>query len=201
MINIDKLYNLMADNAFQEKRTGNLFFPAYIYTYKPEDEYAIREEIGYLTDKLSRPNNFIESMVINLYDEVISYLKSQSFAGETIFESIVAFEKEDSEGAFLFARDEIRNGFYSQIESKLASYFSSLHDKKNYLIIHGVGSAFPYLRTHEFLTNTEAFMKDFKTIIFYPGKYEDSVYHLFGNLNDDNMYRANHLNLLIEHEN
>ena len=37
MLDSNKLYKLMADRGFQEPRTGNLFFPAYIYTYNPLD--------------------------------------------------------------------------------------------------------------------------------------------------------------------
>ncbi len=48
MINVDKIYNLLADKGFQEPRTGNLLFPAYVYTYQPEQEYQIREQIELL---------------------------------------------------------------------------------------------------------------------------------------------------------
>jgi hypothetical protein len=32
ILDSSKLYDLMADRGFQAPRTGNLFFPAYIYT-------------------------------------------------------------------------------------------------------------------------------------------------------------------------
>ena len=49
----DKIYDLMSDKGFQEPSTGNLFFPAYVYTYKPELEYEIREQIAQLIKESS----------------------------------------------------------------------------------------------------------------------------------------------------
>ena len=61
-------------------------------------------------------------------------------------------------------------------------------------IIYGFGTAFPYLRASDFLKKTEKLIKEFKVIVFYPGTYKNSNYSMFNELNDDNLYRANHLN-------
>lgn len=198
MINIDKIYDLMSDKGFQEPRTGNLFFPAYIYTYPPEKEYEIRTQIDILIRKLERPSLYLNCLVVNIYHEIIEYLKSKHFAGESIFDIIMEMEKEEAEDAFEMICDEINgNAFYEYIENKLLEHFKIDEDKRVYLIIYGFGSAFPYLRASKFLTNVESFIKRFKMILFYPGEYKNSQYHLFGELDDDNMYRANHLNKLI----
>lgn len=194
-INIDKIYDLMADKGFQEPRTGNLFFPAYIYTYPPEQEYEIREQIDMLIEKLKRPNHYLDSLVINMYEELIEYLKNESFAGKTLFELVIEKEKEDPADALAWVRDEINHGdFYKKFEAKVKEHFKDEHEKKVYLIMYGFGSAFPFLRASELLKKTERLIKEFKVILFYPGEYKDSKYSLFGILNDDNMYRANYLN-------
>jgi hypothetical protein len=91
MINIDKLFSLMADKGFQEPRTGNLFFPAYIYTYSSKDEYHLREKIKLISEKLARPNHYLDCLIINIYHEIILYLKGECFAGKTLFELRVCF--------------------------------------------------------------------------------------------------------------
>jgi len=195
VMHIDKIYDLMADKGFQKPRTGNLFFPAYIYTYPPEQEYAIREQIDLLIEKLKRPNHYLDSLVMNIYEELIEYLKGESFAGNTLFDLVIEKEKEDPTDALAWVRDEINHGnFYKKFEAKVKGYFKYENEKKVYLIIHGFGSAFPFLRASELLKKAESLIKEFKVILFYPGEYKDSKYSLFGILNDDNMYRANYLN-------
>lgn len=195
MISVDKIYDLMADKGFQEPRTGNLFFPAYIYTYPPQKEYAIREQISLLIEKLKRPNHYLDSLVVNIYQELIDYLKSEKFAGKTLFDLVVEKEREDPTEALAWIRDEVNHGeFYKKFEAKVKGHFNEDHDKKVYLIMYGFGSAFPFLRASELLKRTEKLIKEFKVIIFYPGEFTDSKYSLFGILNDDNMYRANYLN-------
>lgn len=188
----------MADKGFQEPRTGNLFFPAYIYTYPPEQEYEIRKQLHGLNQKLKRPNNYLDCMVINIYHEIVEYLKRTSFAGESLFDQIIKKEKEDPEEAQSWIRDEINHeGFYPQLEKKVKDYFQPEKDKRVYLIIYGFGSAYPYLRASEMLKKTERLIKEFKMILFYPGKYANKNYSLFDLLDDDHMYRANYLNVLL----
>lgn len=202
MINIDKIYDLMADKGFQEPRTGNLFFPAYIYTYPPNQELQFREQIGHLIDKLKRPNHYLDCMVINIYHELIQYLKEVSFAGKSLFDSVMEKEKEDPVEAIAWIQDEINHGdFYSRLEKKVKEHFKDDQEKRVYLIIYGVGSAFPYIRASKFLNKFEKLIKEFKIIVFYPGEYKDSRYSLFGVLNDDNIYRANNLNRLLGDQN
>ncbi|CAH8283435.1 uncharacterized protein DUF1788 [Mariniflexile fucanivorans] len=194
MNSADKIYDLMSDKGFQEPRTGNLFFPAYIYTYKPELEYEIRDQIVQLTNKLKRPNHYLDCLVINIYEELINYLKADSFSGSTIFDSILEKEKEDYEDALNWVLDEVDNGFYEYFEEKIKDHFKEKNEKRVFLIIYGFGTAFPYLRASDFLKKTEKLIKEFKVIVFYPGTYENSNYSMFNELNDDNLYRANHLN-------
>ena len=201
MINIDKLYDLMADKGFQEPRTGNLFFPAYIYTYPPEQEYEIREQLNVLTERLKRPNQFLDCLVINIFHELIEYLKGISFAGKSLFDQVLEKEKEDSRDAQNWIREEVNQGeFYRHFEIKVKDHFRSDHLKRVYLILYGFGSVFPYIRASELLKKTEGLIKEFKIIIFYPGDYNKSRYNLFGELNDDHMYRANNLNNLLGEE-
>jgi hypothetical protein len=198
MDHINKIYDLMSDKGFQEPRTGNLFFPAYVYTYDPVKEYEIRRQIDLLADKLKRPNHYLDCLIFNVYHELINYLNATMFAGSSLFDQVLEQEKDDPIGALAWVRDEIKSdAFIEFLAKKVNAHFHTPTDKRVYLIIHGFGSIFPYLRASELLKRMESLVKDFKLILFYPGKYEESRYSLFGILNDDNMYRANHLNLLL----
>ncbi|NQV03163.1 MAG: DUF1788 domain-containing protein, partial [Bacteroidia bacterium] len=71
--------------------------------------------------------------------------------------------------------------------------------KKIYVFLHGIGSIYPYLRTSKLITRMEKYIGHrYKLIIFYPGTFESAHYHLFGIMPGSHIYRANHLNPLIE---
>lgn len=198
-MDLSNLIKYLEDKGFQDPKTGNLFFPAYMYLYEPEQEYQLREQIKILTARLQRPNHFLECLVLNIYDEFIDYLKSQTFAGETVFDQIMELEEDDVEDADDWIRDEInKEAFYDFIETKVKNYFKDSSAKRVYLLVHGFGSIFPYLRSSTFLKRTEKLVKDFKMILFFPGKYDKQHYSLFNVLSDENMYRVNLLNNMID---
>jgi hypothetical protein len=201
MINLDALFKLLAEESFKDPNTGNLFFPAYIYTYDPKLEYEFREQIMRLEKKLQRPNHYLECQILNIYQEIISYLKAEVFAGESLFDEIITKEREHSKNAHKWIKNEIELGFYEYLQNKIEAHFSEDSDKRVYLLLYGFGSAFPYLRASEFLVKNEEFIKKFKVIIFYPGNYENANYHLFEKLDDENMYRANYLNKFLPQTN
>lgn len=197
MINIDKVYDLMANRGFQEPETGNLFFPAYIYTYPAAEEYELRKQVKLLIEKLRRPNHYLDCLVLNIYHELINYLKNAKFAGNSVFDLVIEKEKESHSEAASWVNDEMNAGFYDYLEDKVKEYFTEMQEKRVYLVIYGFGSAYPFIRASDFLKRTERLIKTFKMILFYPGEYEEANYSLFHLLHDDNMYRANYLNLQL----
>lgn len=198
MNDIDKLFDLLSGKNFQDKDAGALFFPAYIYTYPPEKEYEIRKDIAVLNGKLQRPDNNLDSLLINIYEEIINYLQTKKFIGESLLDQVFNDEKEKPEETEKWLNDIISSKeFYKFLADKINDYFK-VHEKRKrvYLLIYGFGSSFPYLRSSTFLKKTEKLVEKFKMILFYPGEYKNKNYHMFGILNDhiDNIYRANLLN-------
>ena len=71
-------------------------------------------------------------------------------------------------------------------------------EKKSYLLVHGFGNIFPYLRVSTFSKNIEKVVKGFKVILFYPGKYKNGNYMMFNEVDSENAYRATYLNQFIK---
>jgi hypothetical protein len=199
MPDLSTLIAFLEEKGFQEPETGKLFHPTYIYTYDASEEYQLRMELDKLLKRLKRPNHFLDCMIINLFELFIMFLKNSSFGGKTILEQILKKEDESIEDSRQWINDEINSeAFYALVEEKITGYFGEPDQQKRvYLIVHGVGDIYPYLRASEFLKRMEHVVKNFKLILFYPGKYESSQYCLFGELKNDNIYRANLLNQLI----
>ena len=62
--------------------------------------------------------------------------------------------------------------------------------KPQFLMIKGVGSVYPFIRSHTVLNNLQSAVKDIPTLMFFPGEYSGQSLNLFGLLKDDNYYRA-----------
>ena len=77
------------DKEFQEPETGNLFFPAYIYQYDPKEEYSIRKQILNLKERLIRPNNYVDTLILNIFDEFLEFLKSDKMGEDSILDLIL----------------------------------------------------------------------------------------------------------------
>lgn len=189
---------LLSDKEFQEPETGNLFFPAYIYQYDSKDEYNIRKQIRNLKDRLIRPNNFVDTLILNIYDEFISFLKDEKMGGESILDLITQNDTEkempDNLKDVLFNKANSL-AFFNYINEKATTHFKEPSKfKKVYLMLYGFGSIYPFLRTSTYLKNFEEHVKGYKLIVFFPGYYENKKYHLFGELHDENIYRATLIN-------
>ncbi|KAA3613610.1 MAG: DUF1788 domain-containing protein [Calditrichaeota bacterium] len=195
---IEDLFIELADKDFQEPSTGNLFFPAYIYQYDPKKEYEIRQSIADLHGRLIRPDIYVDCLILNIFDEFITYLREQELLGESLLELILAQEKEDPEEALgLLSEHAHSDVFLEYLHNTATKHFNfPAKYKKVYLLLHGFGSIYPYLRSSEFLKNFEKHLSGagYKLIVFYPGEYKNKYYHLFNMINDDNIYRATLLN-------
>ena len=189
---------LLSDKEFQEPETGNLFFPAYIYQYDSKDEYNIRKQIRNLKDRLIRPNNFVDTLILNIYDEFISFLKDEKMGNESVLDLITQNDTEkempDNLKDVLFNKANSL-AFFNYINEKATTHFKEPSKfKKVYLMLYGFGSIYPFLRTSTYLKNFEEHVKGYKLIVFFPGYYENKKYHLFGELHDENIYRATLIN-------
>lgn len=194
-MNLSDLFGELSKREFQNYETGNLFFPAYIYCYEPNKEYQIRTEIMDLKERLIRPDIFQECMVINIYDEFINYLKTEKLGEDSLFDLFIKQEKEESESE---ARENLKQTadsieFLKQIDKKIRVHFQLPSKyKKVYILVHGFGSIFPYLRASEFLRRFEEFVSGggYKMVVFYPGKFENNHFYLFNEINHETVYRA-----------
>ncbi|MEO6671416.1 MAG: BREX protein BrxB domain-containing protein [Ferruginibacter sp.] len=191
---IAELYEKLADKSFQDPGTGNLFWPTYMYLYKPENEYAIRKEIETIKTRLKRPDNYVDVLMINIFEELIEYLKLQHFGESNMLEELLQIESEEPETVnSLLSTKAGEERFFEWLNSRVTNHLelpNPNNEKKSYVFITGFGQIFPYLRASKFISNFEKYTTGkFKVVVFYPGRVDDTC-HLFDKLNDENPYRA-----------
>lgn len=188
---IAELYTHLANDDFKDYETGNLFFPAYMYMYNAENEYQINAEILDIKNRLHRPTNYLDVIVLDIYEEFIMYLKQEKFAKSNKFDFYNAHEnlKPEAVNKSLF-KDAYDPRFLNYLNEKIQAHLK-IEDtfQRSYVFIKGFGNAFPYIRASRFFNNFEKHVKGYKLIMFYPGEAKE-YYSLFGMLKDENLYRA-----------
>ncbi|MCC5907042.1 MAG: DUF1788 domain-containing protein [Balneolaceae bacterium] len=154
--------------------------PFWISTYDPTQEIAVQGEIENLAKKLQ--NEGIKPHLINLFTLSVEIIEEHIG-----LEKIFKVEKRKSKERFKKALESsinIHERLIPAIQQQVQEHQPQL------LMIHGVGSAFPFIRSHNVLNNLQSAVKDIPTIMFFPGVYTGRSLELFGLLKDDNYYRA-----------
>ncbi len=189
----DELYDKLCDKGFREFQTGDLFSRYYVYLYPPDQEYAFRRQMTDLSQRLLRPNEFIEVITVDIFDEFCTHLKQQSW-GKTgsLFDFLLTRESErpaDVQKTLTQTanHDRFMKHLSDLIHEKLRTPTSF---ERAYVFLHGFGELFPYLRVNKFMVGFEKYNHDCKLILFYPGTYQNGAYSLFNHLPDANPYRA-----------
>lgn len=188
---ITELYNQLSDKDFQDPLTGNLFFPAYMYVYDPEKEYEINAEILNIKDRLHRPTSYLDVMVLDIFQEFMSFLKAHKFGNNWMYDYLLDQEKEKP-GQVEKSLQRLANDdrFFKYINTQITNHFQKAGEAEvAYVFVKGFGEIFPYLRANRFMNNFEKYISGYKLILFYPGEAKE-FYNLFKILNDENLYRA-----------
>jgi hypothetical protein len=145
--------------------------PFYVFDYPPEAELRIREHLAFLEDKLPKQAPDLTFIHVNLFDFLVEYLK-----GRDKFEKALEMERQIGSAKVIKALKAIASA------EKIANHFSKtvMSQKPELVLVSGVGSAYPIIRTHELLNNLHKHMGLVPLVMFYPGVYDKITLKLFG---------------------
>jgi hypothetical protein len=153
----------------------------YIFDYPPEEELRVRDFLSTLLDHIPRHKHGIRVKHINLFDFVISYLESRG-----LLDKAIKMQREKGD-------DSVRKALAAPLhESRISEVFAEVAkpDQHDLVIVSGVGSVWPLLRSHTLLNNLQPKMGQTPLVMFYPGKYDGQTLRLFGKIKSNNYYRA-----------
>lgn len=190
---VDELYEKLCDPGFRDYHTGDMYSRNYLYLYAPETEYAFRRQMADLTERLKRPNEFIEVIPLNIFEEFCNHLKNQMW-GKTgsLFDFLLTKEIDKPADVQRTLTIEANHDRFLKYLSELIQQQLQINTgyDRAYVFLHGFGEMFPYLRVNKFMVGFEKYTHDCKLILFYPGSYHNGAYSLFDKLPDANPYRA-----------
>lgn len=175
------LPKISSDEFLHSKGLGNEI-GFWIFDYPPEREMEMRD---FLTRtvlfNLNKSQPLIRAGAINLFDLLIQLLQERQ-----LLDKAIDMQQTKGDEAVLAALRPVLK------EDKLAQKVVTLVDLNNIdlLILWGVGSAYPMLRTHTLLSALHPLMGRTPLLMFYPGRYDGYSLRLFNKLSEDHYYRA-----------
>jgi hypothetical protein len=174
------LPKLVSDELLSGSGLGNEI-GFYIFDYPAEDELRVREHIQFLIDHLPKSKPSLRVKHVNLFDLVIDYLKSRN-----LLDRALEMQRTQGDDAMFKALSAPLH------ESRLAQVFADVAQpgQHDLVLVSGVGSVWPMLRSHALLNNLHPVMGTTPLVLFYPGKYDQLTLQLFGILGNKNYYRA-----------
>ena len=153
----------------------------YIFDYPPEEELRIRDHIRFLLEHIPKQKPDLRVTHANLFDLVIDHLKERGLLDR-------CFKKQKEEGDVALEK-ALRSPLKAE---KLVEIFVAFvqPNEQDLVLVSGVGSVWPLVRTHSLLNNLHPVMGSTPLVMFYPGRYDGQTLKLFGRIKNDNYYRA-----------
>lgn len=153
----------------------------WIFDYPAQYELTVRENLEQISSKLKKHEHNFEH--INVFQTLIDMLDSRKLLDRT-------FKREKEVGT-----DALRKTLAGPLsQDKVAKFIadSLLNNQQplDFVILSGLGNAWPLVRGHELLSALQDVMGATPLILFYPGEYSGQDLHPFGMIESKNYYRA-----------
>lgn len=155
----------------------------YIFDYAPEHEMKVRERVKYIEQKYSTEMEGFKVVVFDLYDIMIGILEEKGYLEK-------CYEFEQKKGLERIQKAIGNTLRITAADSLIVSYIQEHTPENSVVFLVGIGKCYPILRSHTILNNLHQVVDHVPVVMFYPGKYDGQELDLFGEIKDDNYYRA-----------
>ncbi len=180
---LNQILPKITDESFlKSERLGNEI-PFYAFDYPPEEENTVKEYVGFLGQQLTKKLPDMNVLHINLMQLVLDTINSRK---GNLYEASLKMQKSKGDAYVLKALSAMLEA--GKVATVLAE--KAQNAGTGMVLITGVGSVYPLIRTHHLLHALHAKMGQTPLIVFYPGKYTGQGLSLFGLLPDKPYYRA-----------
>ena len=154
----------------------------WIFDYPPDRELDMRSFLyGTVLPAIAKQVPALRAETIDLLQLVTGLLEERKLLDKTM-----DMQLRNGDDSTLAALRSVLK------EDKIAQKIASEHDIPNLdlLILTGVGSVYPMLRTHTLLSALHPIMGNTPLLMFFPGRYDGYSLRLFNSLAEDHYYRA-----------
>lgn len=180
---LDKAEEIICRPSFRENKGLGNEVGYYIFDYPAEKELHVRERIKYIKNKNESSDNDYRVVVFDLYEIMINILTQKGYLDKCYqFEKMKGFERVSKAISNMLR--------ITSPDSLIVNYIKANIPGKSVVFITGIGKCYPILRSHTVLNNLHQVIDNVPVVLFYPGNYDGQELVLFGEIKDDNYYRA-----------
>lgn len=155
----------------------------YVFAYPPEEELKMRRWVKHLLTKYESGADGFRVIAFDLYDIVIDILQSKGYLDKCCeFERTKGFERiTKAVGNTLRITSQ---------DNLIVRHILDVTPDNVVVFLTGIGKCYPLLRTHTVLNQLHQVLDHVPVVMLYPGKYDGQELILFGEIKDENYYRA-----------
>jgi hypothetical protein len=180
---LDLIKPKILSESFREGRGLGNEINFWIFDYDAEDEMAVRTHVSFLRENIAAERDDVRILTFDLFDLMAEYLGERNYLNR-----VLKMEGEQTSGAII---NPIKKTLRTTLpDDVIASRIAEGNSPETDIIfIVGIGKAWPVIRSHTILNNLHSRIETTPLVMFFPGVY-DSDLKLFGEITDDNYYRA-----------
>lgn len=179
----DKAEEIIKKSSFIENKGLGNEVGYYIFDYEPQDELKVRERIEYIKNRNQASSDEYKIVEYDLYEIIINILEEKGYLQK-------CFDFEKAKGFDRITKSISNMLRITSADSLIVKYIKDNTPPKSVVFITGIGKCYPILRSHTVLNNLHQVIDNVPVVLFYPGKYDGQELVLFGEIKDDNYYRA-----------
>lgn len=180
---LDKMEDAIRKPSFRQSGGRANEVNYWIFDYPPDKELEVRERIKYMQNRNAKGGEEFDLKVFDLYDIIIDFLDKNNF-----LEECYKFEKK--RGLERISKAVSNSMKINDDDSYIVQYIKDNTPENAIVFLTGVGKCFPILRSHKILNNLHQAFVRVPVVMFFPGIYNEQELILFGEIKDDNYYRA-----------
>ena len=181
--NFNSIFDITRSKEFLNMEGLGGEVPFWIAPYDIQLQDFADQELNHLLNKLN--NAGVKVLDLDLFQLSVEIIE-ENIGLDKMFQ----VEKKKSKDKFKKALQSTLNlheRFIPLIDKKVKE------SKAQILILKGVGAVYPFIRSHNVLNNLQSVVTHIPTLMFFPGEYNGRTLNLFGDIKDDNYYRAQNI--------
>jgi len=159
----------------------------YILAYDPKDYLLVRKELDVIEHVYTKDTIGYEIKEFNVYKIMWELLEEGD-----IKQAVIDMEKKDG---IDYLSEQINNALrMTSSDNDLVKYINERINSDTIVFLTGMGQIYPLIRAHKILNTMHQIISNVPVVLFYPGKYDSLSLSMFGELKEDNYYRAFQIN-------